>query len=109
MSIKGGDVAVAKNVPLVPSAQPGSMAESPAGLTWKEQYPVVADACNLCLDCTLFCPEGAIIVSTNKVSVNLQFCKGCGICATECKQGAISMNPQFSGESGIFPVKGVNS
>lgn len=96
-----------KNLPLVPSAKAGSMAESPAGLAWKEQHPVVSEGCNLCLECTLFCPEGALTRVAQTLSVNLQLCKGCGICATECKQKAISMLPEFSGEHGIFPAKGV--
>lgn len=95
-----------KNLPLVPTAQAGSMAHSPAGLSWREEYPVVSDACNLCLECTLFCPEGALVQDRQKASVNLQLCKGCGICATECKPKAISMISEFNGEHGIFPAKG---
>lgn len=96
-----------KNLPLVPSAKAGSMADSPAGLAWKEQHPLVTEKCNLCLECTLFCPEGALAKDTGNVSVNLQFCKGCGICATECNRKAIAMMPEFSGERGIFPGKGI--
>ena len=96
-----------KNLPIVPSAQAGSMAESPSGLIWKEQYPVVGDACNLCLECTLFCPEGAITAGAGaqKVSIDLQLCKGCGICAAECHRKVIALKPEYSGERGIFPAK----
>lgn len=97
---------MAKNLPTVPSGKAGSMAESLSGLTWREQYPVISAGCTSCLECTLFCPEGALFEGENTVSVQLQLCKGCGICAVECKEKAITMIPEFSRHRGIFPAKG---
>lgn len=97
---------MAKNLPIVPSAKAGSMAGTPSGLTWREQYPVISAGCTACLECTLFCPEGALIKDANTVTVHLQLCKGCGICAVECKGKAIKMVPEFSGKRGVFPAKG---
>jgi len=42
--------------------------------------------------CWLFCPEAAIGVDEDGgPTINYDYCKGCGICATECRYGAIEM------------------
>lgn len=91
-----------KNLPVVPTAVAGSLAEAPTGITWRIQYPVILETCNTCLDCTLFCPDGAIVRQEDKIVLNLSLCKGCGICANECKENAIEMIPEYSGVKGIF-------
>lgn len=100
---------MAKDLPIVPSAPAGSMADSPTGLTWREQNPVISDDCNLCLECTLFCPEGALVRDMNRIKVLGSLCKGCGICAVECKQKAITLAPEFDEDRGIFPARGSKS
>jgi Pyruvate/2-oxoacid:ferredoxin oxidoreductase delta subunit len=48
--------------------------------------------CFGCDNCYGLCPDNAIIRhGTAKFTVNLNYCKGCGICAWECPCGAISM------------------
>ena len=49
--------------------------------------------CNLCQECVLFCPDVCIALaeSEDAVQVDLEHCKGCGICAQECPRGVISM------------------
>ena len=49
--------------------------------------------CNLCLQCVSFCPDASIWLDENKtaVTVDLDHCKGCGICAYECPRGVITM------------------
>jgi ferredoxin len=49
--------------------------------------------CNLCLQCFSSCPESCIRVNDQKVgiTVDLDFCKGCGLCAYECPRGVIAM------------------
>jgi Pyruvate/2-oxoacid:ferredoxin oxidoreductase delta subunit len=46
----------------------------------------------------VYCPEGIIdrLVGDdgNNYLVNLDYCKGCGICVTECPRGAMEMFPQ---------------
>ena len=60
--------------------------------SWRLQKPVIArERCVRCLLCWLFCPEGAIKRGSTGLSVDLDHCKGCGICAQECRKGAISM------------------
>jgi len=103
---KGGEFQVAKNLPVVPTAKAGSLVEAPTGITWRLRYPVIAETCNMCLDCTLFCPDGAIVQQEGKIDLKLNLCKGCGICANECKENAIQMIPEYSGGSGHFPFRG---
>lgn len=43
-----------------------------------------------CFLCWLYCPE-AVISRTVPVQINLEYCKGCGVCAAECPTKAISM------------------
>ena len=70
---------------------------------WRQVRPVInADACTSCLQCYLYCPDGTIRKthaakddkSQAAVFVDLDFCKGCGICRQVCKFGAISMVPE---------------
>jgi len=94
-----------KNLPIVPSAKPGSMAEAPSGIAWREQHPVIGDKCNQCLVCTLFCPEGALKQENGRVIVELKLCNGCGTCAVECQQKAIVIVAEYEGDRGVFPLK----
>jgi pyruvate ferredoxin oxidoreductase delta subunit len=47
--------------------------------------------CTNCLLCYISCPDGAIFKLDKFVNVDYGFCKGCGICAQECKSGVIQM------------------
>ena len=49
--------------------------------------------CESCETCSLFCPDLCITrdASTGDVLFDLDFCKGCGICAAVCPRGAIQM------------------
>jgi len=49
--------------------------------------------CNLCLQCVSFCPDASILLDEHETSVvvDLDHCKGCGICAYECPRGIITM------------------
>jgi Na+-translocating ferredoxin:NAD+ oxidoreductase RNF subunit RnfB len=52
--------------------------------------------CNECENCYVFCPDASII-KTEKVfshQVDYDFCKGCGICYSECPRGAISLKEE---------------
>jgi pyruvate ferredoxin oxidoreductase delta subunit len=43
--------------------------------------------------CSIFCPDAAIHWNKEKgdIEFDLNFCKGCGICANECPTKAIVM------------------
>jgi pyruvate ferredoxin oxidoreductase delta subunit len=43
-----------------------------------------------CFLCWLYCPDGVIKMSI-PVEIDLDYCKGCGICAEECPPNAIRM------------------
>jgi len=49
--------------------------------------------CNLCLQCISFCPDASVRLDERETSVvvDLEHCKGCGICAYECPRGVITM------------------
>lgn len=62
---------------------------------WRSAAPIIdTKACNLCNWCYLVCPEGVIYEEDNKMNIDYRFCKGCGICAKECKKGCISMKEE---------------
>ena len=49
--------------------------------------------CESCETCSLLCPDLCITRNekTGGVEIDLDFCKGCGICAAVCPKGAIQM------------------
>jgi 2-oxoacid:acceptor oxidoreductase delta subunit (pyruvate/2-ketoisovalerate family) len=52
--------------------------------------------CNECENCYVFCPDASIIKTEEVFShqVDYDFCKGCGICFSECPRGAISLKEE---------------
>ena len=53
---------------------------------WRTFMPIFdAEKCSNCLLCWIYCPDSAILLSDGKVTgIDLDHCKGCGICAREC-------------------------
>ena len=49
--------------------------------------------CNECELCLIYCADVAISRGTNEArfEIDLDYCKGCGVCSEECPRGAISM------------------
>jgi pyruvate ferredoxin oxidoreductase delta subunit len=60
---------------------------------WRRSKPeYYASKCTKCALCWVYCPEGAIRVLENGfIEIDLDYCKGCGICAKECPVEAIIM------------------
>ncbi len=51
--------------------------------------------CNDCDNCRIFCPEQTILVDEGgRRSVDLDYCKGCGICTVECPRCAMDMEEE---------------
>jgi 2-oxoacid:acceptor oxidoreductase delta subunit (pyruvate/2-ketoisovalerate family) len=45
-----------------------------------------------CLLCWLYCPDAAVVVEKGVFAgIDLEYCKGCEICAEMCPAGAIQM------------------
>jgi len=63
--------------------------------SWRTYRPLFDQKkCIHCLLCWVYCPDSSIIVKEGKVEgIDLEHCKGCGICAVECppKASAITM------------------
>ena len=65
---------------------------------WRNVMPVInEEKCtpvkrnkSACFLCWLFCPE-AVISKAIPPRINLEYCKGCGICAQVCPVQAIAM------------------
>ncbi|MDH3742066.1 MAG: NAD(P)-binding protein [Hyphomicrobiales bacterium] len=53
--------------------------------------------CFECDNCYGICPDNAVIKlgPGNRFRFNYDYCKGCGMCATECPCGAIRMDPEL--------------
>jgi len=84
--------------------EPACVAEYPMGSTcssdhitsinsgWRTFKPVIdQEKCTKCLRCFLVCPDGVIDKSGAQLEIDYDFCKGCGVCAYECKLKAIDM------------------
>jgi pyruvate ferredoxin oxidoreductase delta subunit len=90
----------------MPEKQPGSKDIPPAGVTWKSateyktgdwrsKRPVRdEEKCTRCLICWIFCPDSAISWDGKDIHFDLNYCKGCGICAEECPVNCIEMEEE---------------
>jgi len=59
---------------------------------WRYQKPVVKkDKCCRCGSCYIFCSAGCIEDNGSHFSANLDYCKGCGVCARVCPVNAIAL------------------
>ncbi|MFC1498935.1 4Fe-4S dicluster domain-containing protein [Verrucomicrobiota bacterium] len=72
----------------------GNAADYETG-TWRTKRPIwKKEHCIHCLNCWVFCPEEAYLVSDGKTKsgkdrkeicgINYFHCKGCGLCVKEC-------------------------
>lgn len=69
----------------------GSTAHTKTG-GWRTFRAVIhAEKCIECANCWIFCPEACVFKKNAKFEVDLDYCKGCGICANECPTKAIEM------------------
>jgi 2-oxoacid:acceptor oxidoreductase delta subunit (pyruvate/2-ketoisovalerate family) len=52
--------------------------------------------CNQCDNCLIFCPDLAVLRDGERPYIfNYDYCKGCGICVTECPRRAISFEEEI--------------
>lgn len=76
----------------------GGFREVNEGLPWRVALDEArrcfnCGVCNECELCRVFCPDEAVHPSPSGHGfvVDLDYCKGCGICVTECPRGAMTM------------------
>ncbi|NQU62970.1 MAG: FAD-dependent oxidoreductase, partial [SAR324 cluster bacterium] len=51
--------------------------------------------CNHCDNCYIFCPDIAVLKDiAGNYQINLDYCKGCGICINECPRNAMIMEAE---------------
>jgi len=71
--------------------EPGSSKNYKTG-TWRTEKPVFKhDTCNDCRICVIVCPDACVFGQDSVYDADLEFCKGCGICAYECPVNDIDM------------------
>lgn len=59
---------------------------------WRSLRPVIDKVkCTSCMICWKFCPDACVIINDGKPEIDLDYCKGCGICAQECSKKAITL------------------
>jgi len=71
--------------------------------SWRVMRPIInLDKCipvktgkKACFNCWLYCPD-CVVTKTIPPTIDLSFCKGCGICAEECPADAIEMVDEAS-------------
>jgi Pyruvate/2-oxoacid:ferredoxin oxidoreductase delta subunit len=87
-------------IELIPTSGPPAEKETRHDGTWDRERAmqeaercVSCGTCNLCLQCVSYCPDASIWPDRENttVAVDLDHCKGCGICAYECPRGVITM------------------
>jgi 2-oxoacid:acceptor oxidoreductase gamma subunit (pyruvate/2-ketoisovalerate family)/2-oxoacid:acceptor oxidoreductase delta subunit (pyruvate/2-ketoisovalerate family) len=63
---------------------------------WRYRRPELNKAaCRLCGWCSIYCPVGCLSPGEDQYyHPNLDYCKGCGVCASECPAKAIRMRPE---------------
>jgi 2-oxoacid:acceptor oxidoreductase delta subunit (pyruvate/2-ketoisovalerate family) len=47
--------------------------------------------CTECDNCYIYCPDVAIAKKDGGFDIDLFFCKGCGVCSSECPRAAMRM------------------
>jgi 2-oxoacid:acceptor oxidoreductase delta subunit (pyruvate/2-ketoisovalerate family) len=71
-----------------------NVSDSEKELTTEASRCFSCGSCFHCDNCYGYCPDNAIIKQANgNLEINYDYCKGCGICATECPCGVIKMVP----------------
>lgn len=81
-------------LPLGLTAKPGSSLDFKTG-DWRSLRPVLdREKCSYCSFCYVYCPDGVyqdMGPEEKYYKANLDYCKGCGVCANECPKKCIQM------------------
>jgi NADPH-dependent glutamate synthase beta subunit-like oxidoreductase len=78
--------------------------EIDGGLNWAQAQGEAlrcfsCGSCTHCDNCVTFCPDTSVSrdPATGEYLIDLTHCKGCGLCATECPTGALTLQPEIAG------------
>ena len=89
----------------VPAIIPSPVGQNEGMITgnWRFLRPVIdQEKCTQCRVCDIYCPDACINPDPAGFTVNLDYCKGCGICWTECPvQGALTAVPEMDFAGGV--------
>lgn len=79
---------------LLPEERIHSFEEVHQGLSGTEEAKrcLSCGVCNECDRCVTYCPEGVLSRVGHKFVFDYAYCKGCGICASECPRNVIFMS-----------------
>jgi pyruvate ferredoxin oxidoreductase delta subunit len=82
-----------RNLPIGATIEEGGTAMKFKTGDWRTKRPVLDKSkCINCLLCFIYCPDSAVIVKDGKIDkIDLDYCKGCGICSEVCPKKAIKM------------------
>ncbi len=71
----------------------GSFAEVRAGLPGSDEARrcLSCGVCNDCDRCVTYCPDGVLRREGRELVFDYDYCKGCGVCASECSRAVIYM------------------
>ncbi len=83
----------AKDALLPPPVRLAGFSEVSAGIEGRSESHRCFSCghCTQCDTCLVYCPEGIIRRKPGSYEIDYSFCKGCGICVTECPRKAIEM------------------
>ena len=95
-------MATKKYCEMISRSQPGPGDGGNTG-SWRVKRPVMDHGKCIpaktgkpsCFTCWLYCPD-CVVSKTIPPAINLDYCKGCGICAEECPACAIEMVDEAS-------------
>jgi 2-oxoacid:acceptor oxidoreductase gamma subunit (pyruvate/2-ketoisovalerate family) len=75
------------------AAREGSFSEVRQGLGGVEEAKrcLSCGVCNRCDRCVTYCPDGVLRRDGNDLVFDYDYCKGCGVCASECSRAVIYM------------------
>lgn len=63
---------------------------------WRSRRPIWnQENCSNCMLCWAYCPDSSIFVEDGAMTgIDLDHCKGCGVCVKECRFNALEMVPE---------------
>jgi 2-oxoacid:acceptor oxidoreductase delta subunit (pyruvate/2-ketoisovalerate family) len=72
---------------------PAQLPDDPPTATSAAARCFGASTCRACEVCVMMCPDLCITrdPATQRIVIDLDYCKGCGLCAHYCPKGAIKM------------------